>query len=86
MENYNSDKSSQFIQYLDANNLYGWAMSQSLPTRGFKWLKDGHLTNENVLELLEKKITNHGYISEVDIEYPKSYGNYIMITLLHLRH
>ena len=84
MSSYNPDKESTFIQYLDANNLYGWAMSQQLPTHGFKWMKD--LTVENVMEILEK--TNHsmsnlgrkGYIFEVDLEYPsnlwKSHNDY----------
>ncbi|CAH3198785.1 unnamed protein product, partial [Porites evermanni] len=40
MDAYDPDKPSSFIQYLDANNLYGWAMSQPLPTSGFKWMKD----------------------------------------------
>ncbi|CAH3190830.1 unnamed protein product [Porites evermanni] len=40
MKDYNPGKESTFIQYLDANNLYGWAMSQQLPTHGFKWMKD----------------------------------------------
>ena len=31
---------SSFLQYLDANSLYGWAMSQSFPTGGFKWVND----------------------------------------------
>ena len=74
MKNYNPEKKSSFIQYLDANNLYGWAMSQNLPTHGFKWMKD--ITLENVNEILDK--TNHsmsntvkeGYIFEVDLEYP----------------
>ncbi|CAH3125737.1 unnamed protein product [Porites lobata] len=39
MKDYNPDEESSFIQYLDANNLYGWAMSQSLPTHGFSWMK-----------------------------------------------
>lgn len=38
MSEYNPEKPSKYIQYLDANNLYGWAMSQCLPTGGFKWL------------------------------------------------
>ena len=75
MKNYNPEKKSRFIQYLDANNLYGWAMSQNLPTHGFKWMKD--ITLENVNEILDK--TNHsmsntgkkGYIFEVDLEYPQ---------------
>ena len=37
-ENYDSNKESVFIMYLDANNLYGWAMTQYLPYSGFKWL------------------------------------------------
>ena len=39
MENYDENKESSYIQYLDANNFYGWAMSQKLPVDGFKWKK-----------------------------------------------
>ena len=39
MKNYNKDKKESFLQYLDDNNLYGWAMSQKLPVKGFKWKK-----------------------------------------------
>ena len=75
MKNYNPYKESTFIQYLDANNLYGWAMSQHLPTHGFKWMKN--LTKEKLYEILDK--INHsmanpykkGYIFEVDLEYPE---------------
>ena len=74
MKNYKPEKESSFIQYLDANNLYGWAMSQQLPTHGFKWMRN--ITEEKVMEILEK--ANHsmsnlgrkGYIFEVDLEYP----------------
>ena len=67
MEDCNSDKPSKFIQYLDANNLY--KMSQRLPTRGFKWLKN--LSVQNVKKLLDQGLSNLGYIFEVDLEYPK---------------
>ena len=74
MKDYNPDKESTFIQYLDANNLYGWAMSQQLPTHGFSWMKN--ITVEKVMDIMEK--ANHsmsnrgrkGYIFEVDLEYP----------------
>ena len=39
MKNYNKDNRSLYIQYLDANNLYGWAMSEKIPVNGFKWKK-----------------------------------------------
>ena len=39
MKNYNKNKESSYIQYLDGNNLYGWAMSQKLPVDEFKWKK-----------------------------------------------
>ena len=75
MKDYNPDKDSTFIQYLDANNLYGWAMSQHLPTHGFKWMKN--LTVEKLYEILNKISNsmanpyNKGYIFEVDLEYPE---------------
>ena len=39
MKNYDEKEESSYIQYLDANNLYGWAMSQKLHVSGFKWKK-----------------------------------------------
>ena len=68
MKNYNPEKPSTYIQYLDANNLYGWAMSQSLPTHGFEWVED--ITKSKVLNILESN-TKKGYIFEVDLIYPK---------------
>ena len=50
---------STYVAYLDANKLYGWAMSKPLPTHGFKWME------VSVLE-------THSCILEVDLEYPKS--------------
>ena len=44
MKNYVKNKESSYIHYLDANNLYGWAMSQKLPVNGFKWGKK-HIKN-----------------------------------------
>ena len=78
MVNYNPDKPSTYIQYLDANNLYGCAMSQPLPTHGFKWMHD--LTIDSVTDLLEHRKSNKGYIFEVDLVYPrklwKSHNDY----------
>ena len=57
--------------YLDANNLYGWAMSQKLPTGGFKKLTDkeiNNLYNNQILQVWEK----NPCILEVDLEYPEN--------------
>ena len=40
INNYNENEESSYIQYLDANNLYDWAMSQKLPVNNFKWTED----------------------------------------------
>ena len=46
MENYDKNKESSYIQYVDANSLYGWAMSQRLPVKNFKWVEDTSRINE----------------------------------------
>ena len=58
MKDFNKNKLSKFLMYLDANNLYGWAMSQKLPTGGFKWLTDkeiNNLYNNQILQVWKKK-------------------------------
>ena len=69
MEDYDETKPSSFIQYLDVNSLYSWAMTQKLPTHGFKWID---VDEPKVKKLLKKKDTKIGYIFEVDLEYPQS--------------
>ena len=64
MNDYDLNKPSTFITYLDENNLYGWAMSEYLPYSEFEWLKK----NVDVLSIDKKSDT--GYILEVDLEYP----------------
>ena len=61
LKDHDPTKPSGFIEYLDKNNLYGWAVSGYLPYGGFKWLK-------NVDNFGEKSPI--GYILEVDLEYP----------------
>ena len=64
---YDENKPNSYIMYLDANNLYGWAMSKPLPKSGFKW-KRVTLTEEEILNKKEK--AKNGWILEVDLEYP----------------
>ena len=40
MKNYDKNIESPYLLYLDANDLYGWAMSQKLLIDGFKWVKE----------------------------------------------
>ena len=61
-KSFNEKELSKYIQYLDANNLYGWAMSKPLPTHGFEWMKVDELETWEL----------HSCILEVDLEYPKS--------------
>ena len=49
MQNYNNNEESSYIQYLDPNNLYGWAMSKKLPINGFKWI-DNNKINEDFIK------------------------------------
>ena len=65
----NIRKESSYIQYLDANNLYGWAMSKKLPVNGFKWLGNNEINEEFIKNYDEKY--DKGYILEVDVRYPK---------------
>ena len=51
---------TKFISYLDANNLYGWAMSKQFPTSGFKWMTDNELDDWKHLSCF----------LEIDLEYP----------------
>ena len=72
MKNFNNNEESSYIQYLDANNLYGWAMSKKLPVNGFRWL-DSDKINEINEEFIKNynENDNKGYIFEVDVRYPK---------------
>ena len=69
MKNYNKNEESSYIQYLDANNLYGWAMSQKLPVNGFKWIDSNEINEEFIKNYNENN--KKGYILEVDVKYPK---------------
>ena len=68
LPNFRLDEESKYIIYLDANNLYRWAMSQPLPVDSFAWL------TEDEFDGLDLSIVSEdgdiGYILEVDLEYP----------------
>ena len=61
LDDYDSKKPNKHILYLDANNLYGWAMSKPLPHKNFRWMNDEEL----------KDWKSKPCILEVDLEYPE---------------
>ena len=67
--NHNEDIES-YVVYLDANNLYGWAMSQKLLVNGFKWVENLSKFNEDLNKKYDEN-SNTRYFLEVDVEYPK---------------
>ena len=72
INNYDKNKESSYLEYLDANNLYGYAMSKKLPIRNFKWLdKDDILKFNDALIKKYDENSDIGYIFEVDVEYTK---------------
>ena len=74
-DTYDSSRPNQNLIYLDANNLYGWAMFQSLPTHGFRFLQQDQISALKLQGLSDD--AEDGYIFEVDLHYP---------THLHDRH
>ena len=71
MDNYDKKIESSYLVYLDADNLYGWAMFQKLPVYGCKWVEK---FNERFIKNYDKN-SNIGYILEVDVEYSKNLLN-----------
>ena len=67
VKDYDPSKPNKYIMYLDANNLYGWAMSKPLPKRDFKW-KRVLPAEEDIMK--KKENAKNGWILEVDLEYP----------------
>ena len=69
MKEYDEKAPSKYIMHLDANNLYGWAMLQYLPTGSFRWLTEKEI---NKIDLAKyKEDSKKGVILEVDLKYPQ---------------
>ena len=66
INDYDPEKLSTFMSYLDMNNLYGWTMSEYLPYGESEWLKN--IDKFDVMSIDKKSDT--GYFLEVDLEYP----------------
>ena len=73
MNKYDEKAPSEYIMYLDTNNLYGWAMSQYLPTGNFKWMTDKEISRIDLAKYKENG--KKGLILEMDLEYPQEQQN-----------
>ena len=73
MKKYNKNKPSKYIMYLDANNLYGWAMSQNLPIGRFRWFSQEEIDKIDLD--VYKNDGKKGLILEVDLDYPNKLHN-----------
>ena len=73
MKEYNEKAPSKYIMYLDADNLYGWAMSQYLPTGGFRWMTQKQIDKINLAKY--KEDSEKVLILEVALEYPEGLHN-----------
>jgi hypothetical protein len=67
-EDYDKTKPNSYICYLDANNLYGWAMSQYLPYEKFRFMSDEEIEQLDVTTVSDD--AGIGYVLECDLEYP----------------
>ena len=74
MNDYDRKKKSSYIQYLDANNLYGKAITEKLPVRGFRWMDHISKIDEAFVKDYNKN-DNKGYILDVDVHYPNKLQN-----------
>ena len=70
MPNYNSKLLSTYLLYVDANNLYGWAMSKKLLINNFKWYDALEMLTSDFIKNYDED-SDAGYLLEVDIDYPK---------------
>ena len=74
IKNYDKNTISSYVMYLDANNVYGWKMSQNLPANSFEWVEELSQFKEDFI----KDYYENGdkeYFLEVDVEYPKNLHN-----------
>ena len=70
MKNYNKNVPSSYLEYLDENNLYGWAIWKKLPINNFRWTEHLDMYTGNFIKNYDEN-SDYGCVLEIDTEYPK---------------
>ena len=70
MKNYDNTKNSLFIECIDVNNLYGWAMCKKLPIDNFMWQQGLSIFTDDLIKNYNEN-SDKGYLFHVDITYPQ---------------
>ena len=70
MKDYDKNKETSYIQYLDVNNLLGWTKQQKLPVNNFEHIKYTSQFNEDFIKIYNEE-SDKGYILEIDVQYLK---------------
>ena len=78
MKDYDKNKESLYLKYWDANNLYGWAMSQNLPANSFERTEDTSQSNEDFIKTIMTKVMKD-ILLKLMFNILKNYMNFIMI-------
>ena len=78
MKDYDKNKQSSYLKYWDVNNLYGWAISQKLPTNDFKWVENTSQFNEDFVKSYTQESNVESFFA-VDVQYLKNYTTFTMI-------
>ena len=78
MKDYDKNKESSYLKYWDANNLYGWAMSQKLSVNNFEWIEDASQFNEDIIKNYNEEVIKDIF-SKLVFTIIKTYINFMMI-------
>ena len=84
MRNYDKNIDTSYIEYLDANNLYRWAISQKLPRNGFKWVEDLSQFNEDLIKNMMKLVIQDIFMKQLQ-SIQNNYLNFIKIYHFYLK-
>ena len=84
-KDYDKNKESTYLKYLDVNNLYRWTMLQKLLVTKFDWIEDTFQFNEDSIKNYLKE-SDKGYFLEDDVQFPEKLYEYHVCFITSLEH